>query len=503
MTSLKVNILSLALLSAFTVAAQAQYSLQEAFPGLPSFSLPLEMRSPSDGTSRLFVVEQRGRIYVFENGPTVTSRKEFLNLSDRVSQTGSETGLLGLAFHPNYRNNGYFYVNYTSTLGGQLRSIIARYQVSPTNPDSALKNSEQGLIIVDQPFQNHNGGNLLFGLDGYLYASFGDGGSAGDPQNNAQNRSTLLGKILRINVDSAASGLNYSIPPTNPFYGNVRGFREEIYAYGLRNPWKMSFEPLTGKLWAADVGQDTWEEIDIIESGGNYGWRIMEGNSCYNPPSGCDTTGLTKPIWTYNHSNGDASITGGYVYRGSRIAPLVGKYVYGDYMSGRIWALTYDGVHPATNQLLIDSPYLISSFGEDVQHDIYVLSYQGGRVYRLLGPTTSVKSTDPSPPIQYRLEQNYPNPFNPRTTISFSIPLSGFTTLKVYDMLGRGVATLIDGELPAGEHRAVFIGSGLPSGVYCYRLSVTPSTSRDLTPISNRDGQSGSFLETRKLVLLR
>lgn len=214
----------------------AQYSWQVQFPSLPAFALPLELVHANDGTNRFFVVQQRGIIYVFENTPGVSTRAEFLNISDRVSQSGSETGLLGLAFHPDYPDSGYFYVNYTSSNSGTLRSYVARYSVSSTNPDSALHDSEIILLTLDQPYENHNGGKLAFGPDGYLYLGFGDGGSGNDPGNRAQDRTVLLGKILRINVDSTETGLKYAIPPSNPYYRNALGYREEIYAYGIRNP---------------------------------------------------------------------------------------------------------------------------------------------------------------------------------------------------------------------------------------------------------------------------
>jgi len=468
-----------------TGSLKAQYGLQNAFPSLPAFSLPLEMVHAGDGTNRLFVVQQRGRIYVFENTSSVNTRKVFLDLSDKVSQSGSETGLLGLAFHPDFKNNGSFYVNYTSSPAGQLQSFISRFQVSAANADSAIKSSEQVLLTLNQPFTNHNGGNLLFGLDGYLYAAFGDGGSSGDPQNNAQSRTTLLGKILRLDVNSASGGRNYAIPPTNPYAGNTQGFREEIYAYGLRNPWKMSVDPVTSKLWTGDVGQNIWEEINIVVRGGNYGWRTMEANNCYNPSSGCDTTGLIRPIWAYSHSNGDASITGGYVYRGTSLPALIGKYVYGDYISGRIWALTYDGINPTTNQLLLDSPYLVSSFGQDAERNLYVVSYQDGRNYRLTGPATSVSSPQFVIPTSVALDQNYPNPFNPRTTIRFQLPSPEFVSLRIFDVLGREITILVNEERAAGAFEAGWDASGLPSGVYFYRLQV------------------GNFIETKRMMLAR
>lgn len=466
-------------------ALQAQYSWQPAFPNLPTFNYPVELVHSGDGTNRLFIVQQRGIIYVINNIPGVSTRKVFLNISDRVSQTGSETGLLGLAFHPNYENNGYFYVNYTG--GSPLTTHIARYQVSATNPDSAVKESERILLTVAQPYSNHNGGKLAFGPDGYLYIGLGDGGSANDPGNRAQNRSEILGKLLRINVDSTEGSLNYAIPPTNPFYRNPNGWREEIYAYGIRNPWKFSFDPVTNWLWLGDVGQDSREEIDIIISGGNYGWRLMEGFIC-NPtvnPQCQDTAGLLRPIWDYPNAGPDQSITGGYVYRGSSIPSLVGKYIYGDYGSGKTWALTYDGITPPLNQLLTDESFLISSFGVDENNDMYLLEYSSsaGRIRKLTGPSNDVG--EHSVPTGFALEQNYPNPFNPDTRIRFEIRGSGFVSLKVHDLLGREVATLVNEVKAPGAYEVVFDAGGLPSGIYCYQL------------------RAGSFLATKKMVLMR
>jgi glucose/arabinose dehydrogenase len=460
-------------------ASVAQYSWQSAFPNLPTFSLPLELAQAHDGTNRLFVVQQRGIIYVFNNDPSVSTRKEFLNISDSVSSTGSETGLLGLAFHPNYRNNGYFFVNHTYTAGGQLRSYVARYQVSPTNPDSALKSSRFVLFTLDQPYSNHNGGKIAFGADGYLYIAFGDGGSGNDPENRAQNRSVLLGKILRINVDSTAGGNNYAIPPTNPFYGNSQGYREEIYAYGLRNPWKFSFDPVTGRLWLADVGQDTREEVDIVVNGGNYGWRLMEGFICtpaVNP--GCqDTAGLLRPVWDYPNAGADISITGGFVYRGSAIPSLYGKYIFADYGSGKTWALTYDGINPTFSTLMTDESYPISTFGVDTSNNIYLCSYSsGGRIYRLTGPASSVSPSRGEIPNTFMLEQNYPNPFNPSTTITYRVPTAAYVQLRVYDVLGREVAMLLDNHIEAGTHQVTLDASSFSSGVYLYRLTTPEFT---------------------------
>lgn len=354
------------------------YEAEVAFPHL-SFSNPLDLQHPGDGSGRLFVVEQGGRIKVFANDASATEAATFLDITDQVV-SGGERGLLGLAFHPGYEANGYFYVNYTAP--DPLRTVISRFRVSADDPNRADAASESILLSFPQPFGNHNGGQVRFGPDGYLYIATGDGGSGGDPQGNGQDRSTLLGAILRIDVSGTAAGNNYAIPPDNPFAGNDQGFREEIFAYGLRNPFRFSFDAETGRLWAGDVGQNEFEEIDIIENGHNYGWNIMEGNACYEA-SECDRSGLTPPVYVYDHSSGDRSVTGGFVYRGSRLQKLAGYYIYGDFVSGRIWALEASESEDPDNIELVDSGLNISSFGIDAGNELYFTAFDG-RVYRLV-----------------------------------------------------------------------------------------------------------------------
>lgn len=373
----------------------SQYKLKSAFPNLPKFNNPIELVHAYDGTNRMFVAQQRGIIYLFDNSPAVSTRKTFINLSGKVSQSGSELGLLGLAFHPNYESNRYFYVNYTFDSASAYFSRISRFTASSLNPDTALVSTELILMTLAQPYSNHNGGKVAFGPDGYLYISFGDGGSGGDPLGNGQNRAALLGKILRINVDIPANGKQYSIPSSNPFFGNSSGYKEEIYAYGLRNVWKFSFDFPTGRLWAGDVGQGSYEEIDIIENGKNYGWNKMEGFNCYGT---CDTTGkgFTRPVWEYTHSatTGGLSVTGGYVYRGASLPGLYGKYIYADYQYGSVWALNYDGVNPATNVLLHDTTnnsFFMSSFGVDQNNELFVFRYGNtiGEIFKIVNTGVS------------------------------------------------------------------------------------------------------------------
>ncbi len=363
--------------------SQVNVSLIEAYPHL-TFDQPLEYRIAGDGSDRVFIVEKPGRILVFPNDPNAESAEVFLDVTALVDSNASEKGLLGLAFHPDYQNNGYFFINYTD----RNNTIIARYQTDPSNPNRALPNSASILLSFPQPYENHNGGRLDFGPDGYLYIATGDGGSAGDPQNNAQNRSNLLGKILRIDVDNPAENRPYGIPADNPFAGNTQGWREEIFAYGLRNPWKFSFDQKRGWLWAADVGQNRVEEIDIIENGANYGWRIMEGSLCYPASSDCNKEGLTLPVWEYEHPIGNA-ITGGYVYYGNEVPGLDGAYIYGDFGTGLIWALWLDSSRKVQdNRLLLDTDLNISSFGLDQSNEIYVVDFNG-RIYKLVAASSS------------------------------------------------------------------------------------------------------------------
>lgn len=356
----------------------ASEAVVEAFPNL-SFNRPLSLQHAGDNTDRLFVVEQSGVISVFPNDPEVKEVDIFLNIQDRVTDASNEEGLLGLAFHPDYETNGYFYVNYTAS--NPDRSVISRFSVKESDASSADAASETVLLTYNQPYGNHNGGHLSFGPDGFLYIAVGDGGSAGDPENNGQDRTTLLGSILRIDIDSQENGNEYEIPNGNPFVGNAEGYREEIFAYGLRNPWRFSFDADTNELWAGDVGQNAIEEIDIIENGLNYGWNIMEGASCYPADLDCDREGLESPVFTYGHSQGDRSITGGYVYRGNDIPELTGLYIYADFVSGRIWALDRSNPDNPENTELHDTDLNISSFGVDSNNELYLTAFDG-KIYR-------------------------------------------------------------------------------------------------------------------------
>jgi glucose/arabinose dehydrogenase len=462
----------------------AQYNFEIAFSDL-TFSNPLDFQNANDGSDRIFIVEQAGKIKVFPNQTDVSTTKTFLDITSKVT-TGGETGLLGLAFHPNYKQNGYFYVNYTAP--NPLRTVVSRFKVSDTNSDIADINSEQILLIINQPYSNHNGGCLAFGLDGYLYIGTGDGGDAGDPQNRSQNINNLLGKILRIDVDNPQSPLNYGIPSDNPFIDSSNtNIQKEIFAWGLRNPWRFSFDYVSGNLWCGDVGQNAWEEVDIIDKGKNYGWRCYEGSHPYNIIN-CNGT-YEDPIWEYSHALG-ISITGGYVYRGQNISELYGKYIYGDYGSARIWALEYDGINPATNSLITTAEGSITSFGVDESNELYLVSFDG-KIYKFKSTVSNV--TRENSLFNFNLFQNYPNPFNPSTKIRYSVPninnQATIVSLKVYDILGNEVAVLVEKEQSPGTYEIVFdpykINKSITSGIYFYKLTTS------------------SYSESKKMMLLK
>lgn len=368
----------LVLLAACSTEVKNQNNLiVDAFPNL-KFEQPVDIQTPRDGANRLFVLSQPGIIYVFENNPMSKTKEVFLDITNKVLYAG-EQELLGLAFHPNYKENGLFYLDYTED--NPRRTVISRFRVRDDNPSKADTKSEEILLEIEQPYSNHNGGQIAFGPDGFLYISLGDGGSGGDPQNHAQNLKSFLGKILRIDVDRKSNDKNFTIPDDNPFKGNNYGHKEEIFASGLRNVWRFSFDD-KGNLWGADVGQNKWEEINIIEKGKNYGWRIMEANHCFNPENNCDTTGLVLPIWEYGHDDlGGFSITGGFVYNGKSAPGLTGKYVYADYVVGKIWTLEYNN-GKVNNSLLIDTDFLISTFGVDENNELYFADHNQGKLYR-------------------------------------------------------------------------------------------------------------------------
>ena len=352
-----------------------RYSVEPEFPAL-EFDRLIEVIHRGDGLDRLFAVIQTGQIVSFPADPAAASTNLVIDISDRVSTGNNEEGLLGLAFDPQYSTNGHFFVYYSAA--NPRRSVVSRFTV--VDGVRSEVDSEVVILEVDQPFGNHNGGQLAFGPDGFLYIGLGDGGSAGDPHGNGQNLATLLGSILRIDVAALGASGSYAIPPDNPFVGdpNARG---EIWAYGLRNPWRFTFDRETGDLWTGDVGQNAYEEVDLIAKGSNSGWNIMEGDQCFRA-SECDQTGLARPIATYGRADG-CSITGGYVYRGGQFPALYGAYIYGDFCSGKIWALRHDGQRVSEAALIADTDLAIASFARGGDGEIYVLPLRGS-IHRLV-----------------------------------------------------------------------------------------------------------------------
>ena len=342
------------------------------------FESPTNLVQAKDG--RVWVTEQAGRVWVFDgfqvdDTPAVAA----LDITDRVSSRRTEEGLLGMALDPTDERHLYLYYS----AADPRRSVVSRFTISPDHA-SADPDSELVILEVEQPYANHNGGQIAFGPDGYLYIGLGDGGAAGDPLGNGQDVSTLLGSILRIDVSQATRERPYTIPADNPFIDAPEtGERGEIWAYGLRNPWRFSFDRKTGALWAGDVGQNRWEEIDIIERGGNYGWNVLEGSHCFAGGDGCEREGMTPPVWEYPLSGEPCSVIGGFVYRGFAIPWLRGSYVYGDFCSGKVFGLRYEDGKVTGHEQLADTRLRIVSFGQDNDGELYLLSQKSG-IYRLI-----------------------------------------------------------------------------------------------------------------------
>jgi glucose/arabinose dehydrogenase len=420
------------------------------------------MVNAEDGTNRLFIVQQRGKIMVIQNSPTISTKKTFVDLTSKVTQN-AVAGLFGLAFHPNYETNRHFYVNYVFDSAGSISGKylrVSRYTSSATNADTTLLNTERILVTAPLPGIYHNGGKLGFGPDGYLYISFGDGYSGGAP---AQDKTVLLGKILRIDVDQVSAGKSYSIPPTNPYYQNTQGFRQEIYALGLRNLWKFSFDTLTNRMWAGDVGESKYEEIDLIENGKNYGWNKMEGFNCYPyPPAVCDTTGygFTRPIYEYPRTVGKA-IMGGYVYRGSLYPELYGKYIYGDEIEAKVWALDYQNGAVTSNIQLLDTNFDLVSFGVDQNNEIYALSYSelNGTIFRLVNKgviSLNVKA----------IPQGYYNDITKRLNMRDSVKVTLVSNFAPFQKVDSAYAVL-----DSVTYSAWFSFRNAPTGTYYLKVN--------------------------------
>jgi glucose/arabinose dehydrogenase len=442
-------------------------------------NMPVYVTAPQ-GDGRLFILEQRGVIKIVKDGTLLA--QPFLDITALVKDPTaySEQGLLGLAFDPDFTTNRFFYVHYTDNSGN---TMIERYEVDSGNPDIADAGSGTTVLTQTQPYANHNGGTIGFGPDGYLYFGFGDGGSGGDPGNRAQDPTTLLGKMIRIDV----TPLPYTIPPDNPYAGSGT-VQNEIWARGVRNPYRWSFDRDTGDLWIADVGQSAWEEIDFQPAGDpggeNYGWRLMEGFHCYNPPTDCGADTLDLPIHEYGHVEGNCSITGGSVYRGAAIPELQGYYIFGDYCSNRIWALRYDGA-TVTDFLeltdLLNPGGIISGLsdvGQDGHGELYLVDRAGttdGEVYRIIADPSGV-DPEGEETGELRLGPPTPNPFSSRTKFELTMGAAEPVSVQVFDASGRLVRTVIRGPLPPGSHYVYWDGrddggGSLSSGVYFARAA--------------------------------
>jgi len=464
----------------------SKFLFQEIASG---FAQPLFITHAGDGSGRMFIVERAGQIKIVNNG--VVLAVPFLDIHTLVKSTSSEQGLLALAFHPSYETNGNFYVVYTAPRNGDAGGsnlVLEKFSVS-ANPDLADPGSGIILLTISHPTNsNHNGGTLAFGQDGYLYWSTGDGGGGGDPDNNGQNLNFLLGKILRLDVDSSAP----YIPNDNPFYNNPNpSIRKEIWAYGLRNPWRFSFDRLTNDMYIGDVGQSKREEINFqpaISSGGeNYGWRVMEGSLCYNPTSGCDITGKILPIAEYDHSVG-CSITGGYVYRGTTYPTLAGYYFFGDYCTGRVFSLYKDVNSVWVKTQIADLPYNISTFGEDEQGNLYLSNLSSGQIYQIQYPSTvlvtSITRTNSNPTKAASVD----------FTVTFSETVTG-VDLSDFSLTTTGVSgATLNGVSGSDNTYTVTVNTGSGNGTIGLGLVDDDSIlGAALNPIGGSGAGNGNF----------
>ncbi|AWH84608.1 cadherin [Flavobacterium album] len=430
----------------------------ELEPFAQGLNMPVDIAFAND--DRMFVVEQDGLIKMLINVEGEVTQSTFLNVSSLIATSGSERGLLGMAFHPDFENNGYFFINYTNTSNN---TVIARYTVNSADPNVADPNSGVILLTVTQPFSNHNGGCLRFGPDGYLYIGMGDGGDGGDPGNRAQNINTLLGKMLRLDVDGAAP---YTSPADNPYIG-VDG-ADEIWAIGMRNPWKFSFNRLNGDLWIGDVGQELWEEINKVPStsgGLNFGWRCYEGTHTYNTSECSGITGLTAPLVDYSSGSGsgNCSVIGGYVYTGTLFPNLQGKYLFADYCSSKIGmideaggAITWTSAFPGTNFV---------TFGEDHSGELYIAGISDGKIYHIID--NSVSGTTDFAGGSYTV---YPNPAGTEVFLDLNNILST-ASVSILDIRGK---LLVQQDVAEGSSR--IDTSALQSGIYMMKLEASGNT---------------------------
>jgi glucose/arabinose dehydrogenase len=445
---------AIGLLALFCIAARysAAQDRGNLTPFAEGFSSPVTITHADD--SRLFVVNQPGTVFMVDSSGIVNP-EPFLNITDRVT-FGGEQGLLGLAFHPDYKNNGYFYVNYT---GVGDSTHISRFTMLAGHPEKADPNSEKKILTIPQPYKNHNGGEVVFGPDGYLYIGMGDGGSGGDPEKRAQNPAELLGKILRIDV---SHGDPYTIPESNPFYATDFA-RKEIWALGLRNPWRFSFDRKTGDLWIADVGQNLVEEINFRPAGSkggeNYGWRCYEGNHLFDTTGCVSSDSLIFPVYTYPHGS-ECSITGGFVYRGDSLSPYYGKYFFADYCSDRIWTLHKETTGWVREDFGRFAGSGFSTFGEDMYGNLYVAGNSSGIIYRVSNHATGIKPEFTSPVIQI-----FNDPLSRKVRVEIAGDIQHEAYLAIYDM--EGVMRFHDRVM---NQKYEFSTSRLPYGIYLISL---------------------------------
>ena len=470
-------LLALLVMTALSGTTNAQsIELANPFPNL-TFSSPVDMQSPDDGSELLYVVEKAGRVKVFENN-AATTIDTFIDITNRVSTSG-EQGLLGMAFDPDYAANSFFYLNYS--VSDPRRQRVSRFLA--TTPTAADPDSEVILFEGDPALPgntNHNAGAITFGPpegpggERYLFVTMGDGGSGNDPENNGQNRATLLGSIVRLDVNGGGLPLDCAdagvatVPADNPCLDGPGGDCDEIYAYGMRNPWRMTFDEAAGQFWIGDVGQSAWEEVDVLERGGNFGWRVYEGNHCTNNDP-CDPSGKISPVLEYGHTSGHCSITGGYVYRGAAIPELQGWYVYADWCSGFIWA--FDPNDPRGTNKLIENfaTFSLTTFGTDEADELYALA-EDGQIRKFV-PNVIVADEEAPSTLSPSLDIHGPNPVSGQTSLRFLAPSEGHVLVAVYDVLGREVARLFDREVrPVSLRYVTFDASNLPTGMYVARL---------------------------------
>lgn len=467
----------------FEVEGQATY--EQVYSNL-DFGTITELRFFPGDSRHVYVATKKGVIYTFENEAAVEEKSTFLDLRDSVNSK-VESGLLGFDFHPEFEKNGHVFVYYTAQKD-TIRSKVSRFKVEANDSTKAIKESEKNILEFVQPAYSHNGGKVAFGPEGYLYVAFGDGYGVGrDRLDNGQDRTNLFGTVIRINVDTTQDSLAYGIPDNNPFVGESCGSepcRGEIYAYGLRNPWRFSFDAENGRLWLGDVGHNNYEEVNVIEKGGNYGWPIMEGSDCHVNLDDCDQSGLIKPVFDYSHEVGGA-VTGGVVYRGEEVTSEKGNYIFSDYIANVVWSLSYEKNEGSfeTDTTRIFEVTDIVVFNTDHQGELYMGTIPG-EIYRMKSGDSAV-DPQPSIPEEFELYDNYPNPFNAKTTIKFDLPVATDVKIKLYNVSGKLIRVLENERFKAGTHSITFDAEGMSTGIYIYEL------------------EAGEFSDSGKMILLK